>query len=315
MTGPSTTAGEATPAIDAAQSALLLRRATYASVAVALVLIVAKTAAWTLTDSVSVLSSLLDSLLDAAASIVNLLAVRHALTPADREHRFGHGKAEPLAGMAQAAFIAGSAVLLLLEAIHRLSEPQPVLHGEIGIAVMAVSILLTIALVVYQRHVVAATGSVAISADSLHYRGDLLVNGSVIVSLVLAMWFDAQLADPLFGIAIGLYILFSAIQIGRMSLDLLMDRELPDSDRARIREIAMAHPSVKSLHDLRTRSAGPDIFIQFHLEMDGDISLRRAHEISDTVEAQIMGAFPNAEVIIHQDPEGVEEPRRTFPKR
>lgn len=315
MTGPSTTTGEATPALDAAQSALLLRRATYASVAVALVLIVAKTAAWTLTDSVSVLSSLLDSLLDAAASIVNLLAVRHALTPADREHRFGHGKAEPLAGMAQAAFVAGSAVLLLLEAIRRLSKPQPVLNGEVGIAVMAVSILLTIALVVYQRHVVAATGSVAISADSLHYRGDLLVNGSVIVSLVLAMWFEAQLADPLFGIAIGLYILFSAIQIGRMSLDLLMDRELPDSDRARIREIAMAHPAVKSLHDLRTRSAGPDIFIQLHLEMDGNISLRRAHEISDTVEAQIMGAFPKAEVIIHQDPEGVEEPRRTFPKR
>ncbi|HEX6980633.1 MAG TPA: cation diffusion facilitator family transporter [Alphaproteobacteria bacterium] len=303
-------AGGAVPgrAADAAHAGRLRRRATYASVAVATMLIVAKTAAWLLTGSVSVLSSLIDSLLDALASLVNLFAIRHSLTPADREHRFGHGKAEPLAGLAQAAFVAGSAMLLLMEAVQRLSAPTPIAREEIGIAVMLLSIAVTIALVLYQRNVIRATGSVAISADSLHYRGDLLVNGAVILSLLLGMWLDVGWIDPLFGIGIGLYILWGAIGIGRMSLDLLMDRELADADRARIRSIALDHPGVRDLHDLRTRSAGPDIFIQMHLEMDGDMPLRRAHEIADEVEAEIRKAFPNAEVIIHQDPAGLEEP-------
>lgn len=299
--------------IDMAQQGRLMRRATYASVAVAAVLIVAKTTAWAMTDSVSVLSSLIDSLLDAAASLINLFAVHHALTPADREHRFGHGKAEPIAGLAQAAFITGSALFLLLEAAHRLHVPQPVVQPEIGIGVMVVSIVLTFGLVLYQRYVVTTTGSIAISADSLHYRGDLLVNGSVILSIVLAGWMGLPLADPLFAIAISVYILWSAVQIGRMAFDLLMDRELGDDERARIRKIATNHPEVRSIHDMRTRSAGPNIFIQFHLEMNPDMSLRRAHEVSDAVEAEVMAAFPNAEVIIHQDPEGVEEYRRTFP--
>jgi ferrous-iron efflux pump FieF len=292
----------------------LMRRATYASVAVAAVLIAIKLAAWILTGSVSVLSSLLDSLLDALASLVNLFAVRHALTPADREHRFGHGKAEPLAGLAQAAFITGSALLLLVEAVRRLGAPRPVEHGEIGIAVMIVSILLTLALVAYQRHVAASTGSVAVTADRLHYAGDVLLNGSVIASIMLSTWLGFGIADPLFGIAIGLYILVSAIRIARASLDLLMDRELPDEQRETIRAIVLKHPEVRSLHDLRTRSSGLAVFIQFHIEMDPEITLKRAHEISDAVERDVLEAFPNAEVMIHQDPEGVEEPRRSFAK-
>lgn len=300
--------------IAAAASARLMRRATYASLTVAAILILAKTIAWSITGSVSVLSSLLDSLLDAVASAVNLFAVHHALTPADREHRFGHGKAEPLAGLAQAAFITGSALLLLMQAVQRLRAPPPVTHGEVGIAVMVLSIVLTLGLVTYQRHVVRSTGSVAISADRLHYAGDLLMNGSVIAALILSSYFGLLLADPIFGIGVALYILVSAIKIGRSSLDLLMDRELPDDQRARIREIVLRHPAVKSMHDLRTRSAGLDMFIQLHIEMDPDMSLRRAHEISDAVEGDIRSAFPNAEVIIHQDPAGVEEQRRTFPK-
>jgi ferrous-iron efflux pump FieF len=308
------TAAPALEPVEEERTDRLMRQATYASVAAATVLIIAKTAAWALTGSVSVLSSLVDSLLDAAASLVNLFAVRHALTPADREHRFGHGKAEPLAGLVQAAFITGSAILLLMEAVRRFPSPPAVEHGGVGIAVMLLSIAVTIGLVFYQRHVIARTGSVAISADSLHYRGDLLLNGGVIVSLILADWFGWRLADPVFGLGIGLYILYSAIQIGRQSLDLLMDRELPDADRARIREIALSHPEVKSLHDLRTRSAGLRIFIQFHLEMDPEMPLKRAHDVSDAVEAEVMKAFPNAEVMIHQDPEGVVEPRQSFPK-
>jgi ferrous-iron efflux pump FieF len=292
---------------DPARAARLMRQATYASVGVAAILIVIKVAAWWVTDSVAVLSSLLDSLLDAAASLVNLLAVRHALTPADREHRFGHGKAEPLAGLAQAAFITGSALLLLSEAVHRFFAPLPIAHGEIGIGVMVVSILFTIVLVTYQRRVASETGSVAIGADRLHYTGDVLLNGSVIVSLVLSSWWNLNVLDPIFGVAIGAFILVSALKIGRSSFDLLMDRELPDADRARIKAIVLNHPEVRNIHELRTRSAGTSIFIQFHLELDGAMSLRRAHEISDAVEAEVMAAFPQAEVIIHQDPAGVEQ--------
>jgi ferrous-iron efflux pump FieF len=305
----------ATTDLAAATNARLMQRATYASIAVAVILILAKTVAWGITDSVSVLSSLLDSLLDAVASAVNLFAVHHALTPADREHRFGHGKAEPLAGLAQAAFITGSAVLLLLQAVRRLHDPQPIAGTGVGIAVMVFSMVMTVALIAYQRHVVRATSSVAISADRLHYVGDVLLNGSVIASLILSGWFGFVYADPVFGIAIALYILVSALRIGRQSLDHLMDRELPDDQRAKIREIALSHAEVKSAHDLRTRSSGLDIFIQLHLEMDPQMTLQRAHEVSDAVEREIIAAFPNAEVMIHQDPEGIEEPRQVFPKQ
>ncbi len=294
------------------QRAQLMKRATYASVAVVTILVIAKTAAWLITDSVSVLASLLDSLLDAAASVVNLVAVRHALTPADREHRFGHGKAESLAGMAQAAFIAGSSILLVLEALNRLASTSRLAHAEIGIAVTALSILLTLALVAYQRHVIRATGSAAIDADALHYQGDLLLNGSVILSLVLAGWFGWQVLDPLFAVAIAGFLLHSVWAISRKSLDRRMDRELPDADRARLRAIALANPEVRAVHDLRTRSSGPDLFVQLHLEMDGAMTLQRSHEVSDAVEREILNAYPNAEVIIHQDPAGIEEPRKTF---
>jgi ferrous-iron efflux pump FieF len=290
----------------------LRRWATNASVTVAVVLVAMKVAAWVATGSVTMLSSLLDSGLDTAASILNLLAVRHAVTPADREHRFGHGKAEPLAGLGQAAFIAGSAALLLVEAVQRLVSPVPVANAGLGIAVSAVAIVATLGLVRFQSYVVAETGSLAVGADALHYRSDLLLNGAVILSLVLATELGWRYADPLFAAAIAVWILWSAWQIVRQSLTQLMDRELPDAERARIRAIAEGHPEVRSVHDLRTRSAGPTAFIQLHIEMDGGMTLARAHEVSDAVEKEILEAFPHAEVMIHQDPEGVEEPRLAF---
>lgn len=300
------------PGMTADRVATLMRRATYASVVTAAALIVAKLAAYLATGSVSLLSTLLDSLLDAAASLVNLVAVRAALTPADREHRFGHGKAEPLGALAQAAFITGSAIFLVFEAGTRLVNPQPLENSAVGIAVMLFSIVATLLLVGYQRRVIRLTNSVAIKADSLHYVGDLMVNGSVIVALLLVSQFGWWLADPLFGIGIALYILYMAWQIARGALDMLMDRELPDEDRKRIRAIAMAHPEVQSLHDLKTRGAGPATFIQLHLEMDGRMSLYEAHAVADAVEAEIRAAFPGAEVIIHQDPVGVAEDRARF---
>jgi len=290
----------------------LMRLATYASVLVASVLILAKLVAWLATDSVSMLSTLLDSVLDVAASLVNLFAVRHALTPADREHRFGHGKAEPLAALGQSAFVAGSAVLLIVEVVRRFWRPQAVENGEIGILVMMGSIAVTAVLVLFQRHVVRKTGSLAISADRLHYLGDVLVNSAVIVALALTELLGWNWLDPAFGALIAAYILYTAWSIARSSFDMLMDRELPEEERQRIRSIATEHPQVRALHELRTRASGPSIFIQFHLEMAGEMSLYEAHRIADQVENQILAAYPGAEVIIHEDPSGVAERRRTF---
>jgi ferrous-iron efflux pump FieF len=293
----------------------LRRLATYASVTVAALLIAVKFAAWLETGSVALLSSLVDSLLDIAASLVNLVAVRHALSPADREHRFGHGKAEPLAVLGQSAFITGSAMLLLAEAVRRLISPARIENPPAGIAVMIFSIVVTIGLVLYQRHVVRRTGSIAITADELHYRSDVVLNLSVIAALVLGSTLDIRILDPLFGAAIGIWIVYSAVRLARLSLIQLMDHELPDDEREKIRAIAQSHPDVVAAHDLRTRVAGPTAFIQIHIEMNGTLSLIRAHEISDEVEAELRAAYPNAQVIIHQDPEGVEEARSNFPRR
>ena len=293
----------------------LRRRASYASISVALVLIAAKFAAWLGTGSVALLSSLIDSMLDAIASLVTLFALRQAMAPADREHRFGHGKAEPLAVLGQSAFIAGSALWLLAEAVRRLIQPAPVENPPAGIAVMLFAIVLTVGLVFFQRHVVKKTGSLAIGADELHYRGDLILNLSVLAALVLESRLELPVIDPLFGGAIGLWIIYSAARLARLSLTQLMDRELSDEERARIRAIAQAHPEVVAAHDLKTRVAGPTAFIQLHIEMDGAMSLLRAHQISDEVEGSLREAYPNAQIIIHQDPEGIEEARASFPAK
>jgi len=295
-----------------APAARLMRAATYASVAVAVTLIGVKIVAWLLTDSVSLLSTLIDSLLDLAASLINLVAVRHALTPPDREHRFGHGKAEPLAALGQSTFIAGSAIFLVIEAIRRFYTPRAVEYAEVGIGVMVFAIVITFALTRFQAHVVRKTGSLAIKADSLHYIGDLLVNAAVIVALLLATKLGWLYADPLIGLAIAAYILKSAWNIAKGAYDMLMDRELPDEDRARIKQIVLDHGEVIALHDLRTRASGPLMFIQVHIEMDGNMNLYRAHAVADDVEAQLREAFPGAEVIIHQDPHGIEEDRASF---
>jgi len=294
------------------RAARLMRLATYASVASASLLIVVKLGAWIYTDSISLLSTLLDSVLDVAASIINLLAVRHALTPADREHRFGHGKAEPLAALGQAAFISGSAIFLVFEASQRLYAPRPVAHVEAGIAVMVFAIVVTFVLTRFQAYVVRQTGSIAIKADSLHYLGDLLVNGAVILALLAVSQLGWVHADPIFGLGIAAYILYNAWIIARGALDMLMDRELPEADRQRIKELALGHAEVRDLHDLRTRTSGRQTFIQLHLEMDGRMPLKDAHEVADAVEAELLREFPDAEVIIHQDPHGIEERRAQF---
>ena len=290
----------------------MMRLATGAAVVVALILIAAKLAAWIATGSVALLSTLVDSAIDALASVLNLVAVRQALQPADKEHRFGHGKAEPLAGLAQSAFIGGSALFVIGEAGKRLFTPEPVTHSIAGIVVMAVSVVLTMLLLRFQRMVVKETGSLAVRADSTHYLGDLLMNGAVVGGLVVQATLGWSIVDPILAIVIALVLVHSAWRISRDSLDLLMDHELPDADRQKILAIARAYPGVRNAHDLRTRSAGHDVFIQLHLALDPDITLAKAHAISDAVERAIRAGFPGAEVIIHQDPADMVEEGADF---
>jgi ferrous-iron efflux pump FieF len=282
-------------------SASLLRLATRASVVTAAILITMKLGAWLITGSVSVLASLVDSLLDAAASVITLFAVRYSLVPADEEHRFGHGKAEYLAGLAQSTFIGGSAILLLLMSIDRLMHPQPIEQVGVGIGVMVFSIVATLVLLMIQRYVIRRTGSVAIRGDALHYLTDLFTNLSIIAALVLSA-FGWPGFDPLFAMGIAVYILYSAWHIGYDAVQLLMDRELPLEVQENIRGIASGHDSVRGIHELRTRQSGRTWFIQLHLEMDGALELRKAHRIADEVEARIQEAYPEADVIIHEDP-------------
>lgn len=283
-------------------AARLMRWATYASVATALVLIVTKIGAWFITDSVSILATLIDSSLDVLASLVNLVAVRHALQPADHEHRFGHGKAEALAGMGQSMFIAGSAVLLLLQAVGRILHPQDVSAGlEVGIGVMLFSMVATLALISYQQYVIKHTNSTAIKADRLHYKTDLLVNASVIVALLLTFYGWSGF-DAVFAVGIALFILYSTWDIVKESINLLMDHELPDEEREKIQSIVLQHPKTQGFHDLRTRRSGTKVFIQLHLELDSTLSLFAAHAITKGVELEISKLFSEVEIIIHQDP-------------
>lgn len=286
--------------------ATLLKRVTYASVATAIILIIVKAIAWYLSGSIGILASLIDSLMDSFASIINLFAVRYALQPADDDHHFGHGKAEPLAGLAQASFIAGSALFLIFNAIQRLQNPQQLLHGDIGIYVMVFSIVITVFLVLYQRHVVKITNNLAIKADSLHYVTDLLTNFSILIALYLTikgyLW-----ADAVFAILIALYIFKSAFEIGHDSFQQLMDKKLDAETESLIVKTINETQDVLGFHDFRTRQSGKDKFIQFHLELDESFSLLKAHEIADGLEKKLMSLIPDAEVIIHEDPTQVKE--------
>ena len=291
-----------------ARAERLMRTATIAALGVAVLLFVLKAIAWIATGSVALFGSLVDSGLDILATGFNFLAVRHALQPPDKEHRFGHGKAEALAGLIQGAFIGGSSAFLLAQSLGRVISPEPVAATGLGIGVTVFSIAATLLLVLYQSYVIRQTRSLAISADELHYRSDLLLNAAVIVALVLSGpalgWF---LADAVIGAGIALYIGWSAYMIGRQAYDQLMDREFDDDERARILALAQEHPRVITLHDLRTRRSGRDAFVQLHLELEPSMSLIEAHEIADDVEKKIQAAFPEAEVIIHQDPAGLDE--------
>lgn len=287
-----------------AQYAKWVNRAAWLAMCVASLLLLIKLFAWWQTSSVSLLASLVDSLLDIGASLTNLIVVRYALQPADKEHAFGHGKAESLAALAQAMFISGSAIFLLLNGVERYFKPQDLSSPELGVWVSGIAIILTSGLVLYQRFVVQKTQSKAIQADSLHYQTDLLMNIAIMIALALS-WYGYKQADAIFAVGIGLYILYSAVRMAYDAVQLLLDRQLPEEEIQLIEKAALSVNGVLGVHQLRTRMSGPLRFIQLHIELEDNLSLAKAHKISDEVEDCLDALFPQADIIIHQDPYSV----------
>ncbi|HAD4221304.1 TPA_asm: CDF family cation-efflux pump FieF [Salmonella enterica subsp. enterica serovar Typhi str. CT18] len=277
----------------------LVSRAAIAATAMASALLLIKIFAWWYTGSVSILAALVDSLVDIAASLTNLLVVRYSLQPADDEHTFGHGKAESLAALAQSMFISGSA--LFLTSIQNLIKPTPMNDPGVGIGVTVIALICTIILVTFQRWVVRKTQSQAVRADMLHYQSDVMMNGAILIALGLS-WYGWHRADALFALGIGIYILYSALRMGYEAVQSLLDRALPDAERQEIIDIVTSWPGVSGAHDLRTRQSGPTRFIQIHLEMEDNLPLVQAHFVADQVEQAILRRFPGSDVIIHQDP-------------
>lgn len=287
----------------------LKRVAATASLVVAIALTLAKLVAAVASGSAAILSSLVDSMADIAASAVTWLAVRIAQQPPDRRHRFGHGKAESLSALGLAALVTGSALFVLVEAARRLLDPRPLQATGLAVTVMVVSILATAGLVAFQREVIRRTRSEAIAADRLHYASDFLSNVAVLVSLLLVERLGLFWLDPLVAVLVAAWLVKASWTIGRRSIDTLMDHELPTVDRARIEAIVRAHPEVVGFHDLRTREAGGVRFIEFHIELDGEMTVREAHHVTDALEHELRAAFPEAEIIIHQEPAGLEDAR------
>ncbi len=282
----------------------LVAAAAIASAATALFLLLLKAfAAWT-TGSVAMLGSLADSSLDLLASLVTLYGVRVAGTPADHDHRFGHGKAEALAALFQVALITASAAAIAWRAAYRFTESSATQDAEFGIAVSMVAIVATIALLAFQRSVIRRTSSVAIRADNIHYQSDLLLNLSVIAALVLDQYFGLTGADPLLGIAIALWLAWGAFKASNQAIDQLMDKEWPEEKRQHFLALAAQHPELRGIHDFRTRRSGSRDFAQFHMYVAPDMTVADAHNVMDAVEARIAQEFPDVEVLIHLDPEG-----------
>lgn len=279
-----------------------IQLAAAASVVVACILIGLKFFAWDLTNSVSLQGSLIDSLLDAIASLINMVAVYHAMKPADREHRFGHGKIESFGALTQALFIGISSLWVLREAAQRFFIPEPVEQSEVGLIVMAVAMVMTVILIAYQRRVVNQTGSHAIAADKVHYESDLLINCAVVVSLLTTHLFHTDIMDSILGLLIGLYILWAAWKIALKAFNVLMDRELDDQDRQKILLILNSHPDVLEVKDLRTRSSGLQQFFQLRLVVSAELSLQRANSVAEEVEQEVVKAYPKCQVMIRLVP-------------
>jgi len=288
----------------------LKRFSVYVTLTVATLLALAKFGGWLITGSMALLAAAIDALVDAGASIVTLLGVSYAQRPPDREHRFGHGKGEAVAAFTQATFLAGAAVTLSIQSIQRLIFPAPIESIEIGVWIIAVSLAAACGLVAVQTYVVRATGSTAIKADRAHYATDIAFNTAVLIALGVTKWTDWTRADPIFALGIAAYMLWSAYGIVGEALEQLLDRELPSEDRRRIKETVQACPGVRGIHDLRTRFSGDRTFVEYHLEVDPDMSVDSGHAIGDATEIAVQKLLPGAvEATAHIEPHGILDER------
>ncbi|MBB34780.1 MAG: cation-efflux pump [Hirschia sp.] len=285
-------------------AARITQRTVMLSVATASLLILIKAWAWMASGSVSILASLADSGLDLAASLFTLGAVSYAAAPPDQKHRFGHGKAEGFAALMQAVLVGASATFIAIEAIDRFRNPRPVMEGGLGIAVMIISILLTLGLIYFQTRALRQTGSVATAGDRAHYAADLAANMAVIVGVIASSYLGLPIADPVIGLAIALWLAWGAFGVAREAADQLMDKELSEADRERIKRLARGDERMIDVHQLRTRASGPIIHIQFHLDMPRELSLVEAHQLMVACENRILEEFPGADILIHPDPRG-----------
>jgi ferrous-iron efflux pump FieF len=290
----------------------LVRSASIASLLVASTLIVLKYYGWVTTTSVSLLGSLADSLIDFLASVFVFVAISYSILPADAKHRFGYGKSEGLAAFVQSLFIGISGIYVCFEAIKRLLNPSQINQPSIAIWVILVSIVLTLALIMYQKYVVKKSKSVAIESDQYHYLTDTYINLSVLFSIVITGWTRFVFIDALVGLLISGVVLYTSVTLLKKSFKILLDQEIQSDDRDRIREIALDHPKVLGFHDLRTRDTGRKYIIQFHLELDPNMSLLESHEITDEVTDNVLKVYPDSELIIHTDPLGIDEERDPF---
>lgn len=283
--------------------------AACASISVSLTLSIIKAGAAIVTGSLSVLSSMVDSLTDVISSSISLVAVKFANKPLTEHHRYGYGKAESVSALIQAAFIAGSGGFIFYDGICRLMNPAPLKQTAVGLWIMGVSIVLTVGLITLQSAVVKKTKSQAIEADSAHYTVDLLTNGAIILSLLVVRYLNWQWFDCATAVAISVYLLWNAGHIAIKALEEITDHEVDDDIKQKIVDLALSVPEVKGYHDFRTRISGMRMFVEIHLELDGNLTLSQSHDISDQVEAKILAAFPMSQIIVHQDPYGLHEKR------
>lgn len=303
-----------TTAKTAAKHSKLSTRAALASVALALVLLVAKGWAAYVTNSTAMLGSLADTALDLLASLTTLMGVRIAAQPADLDHRFGHGKAEALVALAQVALITASAIGIMWRAVERLAQGAATEDMGAGIAVSLLAIALTFGLLWYQGQVIARTGSVAIKTDNIHYKSDLMLNGAVIVALILDQALHVAGADAIFGIGIALWLVWGGYRASSEAVNQLMDREWPEEERREFLEAAGQFDELRGLHDLRTRKSGTLRFVQFHVWVPADWTVQEAHDRLDEAEEELQRLFPDLEILIHVDPEGQTDRETLLPQ-
>lgn len=264
------------------------------------------------TGSLSIFSSMIDSLSDTFSSAISLIAVRFSVKPLNDKHRYGYGKAESLSAFLQAAFIIGSGFFVLYDGIRRFIKPENVKETTLGLSVMIFSIFATFVVIFFQKYVARKTKSLALEAESQHYTVDILTNGAIIVSLLVLKYFDWQWIDIVTAIAISGYLIINALVLAIKALDDITDREADDETKRIILAAVDETKGVLGCHDLRSRVSGARVFVELHLEIDGRISLFRAHKISDEVESKIAEKLPHVQVIIHQDPFGIKENRLDY---